>query len=95
MRSVFAVSRDSPETGIGLLFLRVSFGLSLFLKHGVDLRRKLEPLKDVRNVRGEGVNVAEQVCLQRWSGLQRWTSCPSQRCCKSWPQKRAGGRDQG
>ena len=35
-RSIFAVSRDSPVTGVGVLFLRVSFGLSLFLKHGVE-----------------------------------------------------------
>ena len=36
IRSVFAVNHDSFGTSLGLGFLRVSFGLSLFLKHGLE-----------------------------------------------------------
>ncbi len=36
VRSAFAVNQDSYGTGLGLCFLRVSFALSLFLKHGVE-----------------------------------------------------------
>ena len=35
-RTILAVSNDSSQTDLGLLFLRVSFGLCLFLKHGFE-----------------------------------------------------------
>ena len=36
LRSIFATNEDSSGTGLGLLVLRASFGLSLFLKHGLE-----------------------------------------------------------
>lgn len=36
VQSIFMVNRDSSGTGLGLFLLRSSFGLSLFLKHGVE-----------------------------------------------------------
>ena len=36
VRAFFAVSKASFTTDLGLLFLRVSFGLSLFIKHGFE-----------------------------------------------------------
>ena len=36
VRSAFAINQDSYGTGLCLCFLRVSFALSLFLKHGVE-----------------------------------------------------------
>ncbi|WP_263385595.1 DoxX family protein [Granulicella arctica] len=36
VRSILAVSKASYTTNLGLLFLRVSFGLSLFVKHGFE-----------------------------------------------------------
>ena len=35
-RAIFTVNRDSSATDLGLLFLRTSFGISLFLKHGFE-----------------------------------------------------------
>ena len=36
LRSIFAINDDSSGTGLGLLGLRASFGLSLLLKHGLE-----------------------------------------------------------
>ena len=36
LRSLVEVNKDSFGTGVGLLFLRASLGLSLFLKHGFE-----------------------------------------------------------
>ena len=36
IHSLFAVNRNSLGTNLGLFFIRVAFGLSLFLKHGVE-----------------------------------------------------------
>ena len=36
IQSLFEVNKDSFGTGAGLLFLRASLGLSLFLKHGLE-----------------------------------------------------------
>ena len=36
LQSIVAVNKDSSGTSLGLLALRASFGLSLFLKHGME-----------------------------------------------------------
>ena len=36
VRAIFAASKACFTTDFGLLLLRVSFGLSLFLKHGLE-----------------------------------------------------------
>ncbi len=36
LRSIFAINEDSSGTSLGLLALRASLGLTLFLKHGLE-----------------------------------------------------------